>query len=122
VTLAWPAGAVSPAGRIVRFERPESRLACHGNSLSRTDLVDNNRGFQMGTSHVTTPRGNGTMETGNFCPHSNCQRCYNATTVMLGINAKRYVFRTHGALSCTRPIQSVTSARAGQGCTASSFY
>jgi prepilin-type processing-associated H-X9-DG protein/prepilin-type N-terminal cleavage/methylation domain-containing protein len=74
--------------------------------------TSNGRGFHMGTSHVTKPKGDGTMETDHFCPHNNCQRCYNTTTIMLPINAKRYVFRTHGELSCTRPIQSVHSGGA----------
>jgi prepilin-type processing-associated H-X9-DG protein/prepilin-type N-terminal cleavage/methylation domain-containing protein len=74
--------------------------------------TSNGRGFHMGTSHVTKPTGDGTMETNHFCPQNNCQRCYNTTTIMLPINAKRYVFRTHGELSCTRPIQSVHSGGA----------
>jgi prepilin-type processing-associated H-X9-DG protein len=68
--------------------------------------VSNRRGFHMGTSHVGKPAGPGSMEAGRSCTHANCQRCYNTTTVALPINAKRYVFRTHGELSCTRPIQS----------------
>jgi prepilin-type processing-associated H-X9-DG protein/prepilin-type N-terminal cleavage/methylation domain-containing protein len=71
--------------------------------------TSNRRGFHMGTSYVGKPKGDGSMTPpdGTSCTHANCQRCYNTTTVMLPINAKRYVFQTHGELSCTRPIQSV---------------
>jgi prepilin-type processing-associated H-X9-DG protein/prepilin-type N-terminal cleavage/methylation domain-containing protein len=74
----------------------------------RQDIrTSNRRGFHMGTSHVGKPNGNGSMTPpGTSCTHANCQRCYNTTTVMLPVNAKRFVFRTHGELSCTRPIQS----------------
>jgi prepilin-type N-terminal cleavage/methylation domain-containing protein/prepilin-type processing-associated H-X9-DG protein len=74
--------------------------------------VSNRRGFQMGTSHVGRPSGDGSMTWDRNCMYSNsggnnCQRCYNTTTIVLPINAKRYVFQTHGELKCTRPIQSV---------------
>lgn len=100
-------GAISDGASNTIMVGETSDYGIDGSGNRQDILVDNNRGFQMGTSHVTAPQGNGTMETGNFCPHSNCQRCYNTTTIALGINAKRYVFRTHGELSCTRPIQSV---------------
>jgi prepilin-type processing-associated H-X9-DG protein len=84
--------------------------------------TSNRRGFHMGTSYVGKPAGDGSMTpptaggTGTSCPNvsnaSNCQRCYNTTTVALPINAKRYVFRTHGELQCTRPIQSAHSGGA----------
>jgi prepilin-type processing-associated H-X9-DG protein/prepilin-type N-terminal cleavage/methylation domain-containing protein len=69
--------------------------------------TSNRRGFHMGTSHVGKPAGDGSMEAGKSCTHANCQRCYNTTTIMLPINAKRFVFATHGELKCTRPIQSI---------------
>jgi prepilin-type processing-associated H-X9-DG protein len=76
---------------------------------ARTDArVDNDRGFHMGTSYVTYPAGQGTMETGNTCPHNNCQRCYNTTTVNAqGLNAKTGLGGIHlNQLACNRPLQS----------------
>jgi prepilin-type N-terminal cleavage/methylation domain-containing protein/prepilin-type processing-associated H-X9-DG protein len=80
-----------------------------GAGVNQDIRTSNRRGFHMGTSHVGKPAGLGSMTPpgGTSCTHANCQRCYNTTTIALPINAKRFVFRTHGELSCTRPIQSV---------------
>jgi len=71
--------------------------------------ADNNRGFQMGTSYVGFPSGDGTMNpvVGN-CPHSNCKRCYNTVTIgTRGINAKTgLVFNDYGELRCNKPLTS----------------
>ena len=69
--------------------------------------VDNNRGFHMGTSHVGRPEGDGSMDTGKACTHSNCRRCYNTTTILYALNRKNFVFSFMGDLQCNRPIQSV---------------
>src|SRR5262249_21132539 len=48
---------------------------------------DVGRGFQMGTSHVGKPAGQGSMTANKSCTSSdNCQRCYNTTTVLYRLN------------------------------------
>jgi prepilin-type N-terminal cleavage/methylation domain-containing protein/prepilin-type processing-associated H-X9-DG protein len=77
--------------------------------------VDNNRGFNMGTSHVGYPTGDNSMgptptHLGN-CTHTNCTRCYNTTTINTrGINARGLVFNDYGELRCNKPL---TSAHSG---------
>jgi prepilin-type N-terminal cleavage/methylation domain-containing protein/prepilin-type processing-associated H-X9-DG protein len=85
------------------------RLPQGSDSFNNDGRVDNNRGFHMGTSHVGFPTGNGSMtpEAGG-CPHTNCQRCYNTTTIATrGINAKtRLLFNDYGELKCNKPLTS----------------
>ena len=69
--------------------------------------VDNNRGFHMGTSHVGFPSGNDSMNAGRNCPHSNCARCYNTTTISTrGIVSRGLVFNDYGELRCNKPLNS----------------
>lgn len=86
-------------------------------------LVDNDRGFHMGTSYVSKPpNGPGSMNLlasqpgavttcNNSTPGNDCrpnpQRCYNTTTVRYGLNNKSFQFSYMGDLQCNRPIQSV---------------
>ena len=70
--------------------------------------VDNNRGFHMGTSHVGFPSGDNTMDTPGNCPHNNCARCYNTTTINTrGIVSKFLVFNDSGELRCNKPLNSL---------------
>ena len=79
-------------------------------------LVDNNRGFHMGTSYIGKPKGPGSLSSdpgGQCMPHSggitNCTRCYNSTTVRYAFNSKAYndsVSAGLGGNGCNRPIQS----------------
>jgi len=71
-------------------------------------LVDNNRGFHMGTSHVGFPSGNNSMNANVNCPSSaNCVRCYNTTTINTrGINHRGLVFNDYGELRCNKPLSS----------------
>jgi prepilin-type N-terminal cleavage/methylation domain-containing protein/prepilin-type processing-associated H-X9-DG protein len=76
-----------------------------GNSDGR---VDNNRGFHMGTSHVGFPAGDNSMDTPGNCPHNNCARCYNTTTINTrGIVSRRLVFNDTGELRCNKPLNSL---------------
>lgn len=71
-------------------------------------LVDNNRGFHMGTSHVGFPSGDNSM--GPNCTGDNCARCYNTTTINTrGINARGLVFNDYGELRCNKPLNSAHS-------------
>jgi prepilin-type N-terminal cleavage/methylation domain-containing protein/prepilin-type processing-associated H-X9-DG protein len=68
------------------------------------------RGGFMGTSHVTRPRGPGTMRGCQSTTPTlvNCERCYNTTTINLWtINQKTYHFASMGNQRCGTPIQSV---------------
>jgi prepilin-type N-terminal cleavage/methylation domain-containing protein/prepilin-type processing-associated H-X9-DG protein len=70
--------------------------------------VDNNRGFHMGTSHVGYPNGDNSMDTPGNCPHNNCARCYNTTTINTrGIVSKGLVFNDSGELRCNKPLNSL---------------
>jgi prepilin-type N-terminal cleavage/methylation domain-containing protein/prepilin-type processing-associated H-X9-DG protein len=69
--------------------------------------VDNNRGFHMGTSHVGYPNGDNSMDAGGNCPHNNCARCYNTTTINTrGITNRGLVFNDYGELRCNKPLNS----------------
>ncbi len=70
--------------------------------------VDNNRGFHMGTSHVGFPTGDNSMDTPGNCPHNNCARCYNTTTINTrGITSRRLVGNDTGELRCNKPLNSL---------------
>ena len=85
-------------------------------------LVDNGRGFHMGTSYVGRPSGPGTLNgnPGGNCWQTsnapgNCARCFNTTTVRYGFNTRNWLSSSSaGMLSngCNRPIQSVHSGGA----------
>lgn len=61
----------------------------------------------MGTSHVGFPSGNGSMDAGRNCTHSNCARCYNTTTISTrGIVSRGLVFNDFGELRCNKPLNS----------------
>jgi prepilin-type N-terminal cleavage/methylation domain-containing protein/prepilin-type processing-associated H-X9-DG protein len=85
-----------------------------GNALAAGNndgRVDNNRGFHMGTSHVGFPSGNNSMgptpSNGGNCPHTNCVRCYNTTTINTrGIVTRGLVFNDSGELRCNKPLNS----------------
>jgi prepilin-type processing-associated H-X9-DG protein len=86
-------------------------LPIAGDSINNDALVDNNRGFHMGTSHVGFPNGNNSMTNTTNCPYSNtggnnCARCYNTTTInTLPINGSRgLVFNDYGELRCNKPL------------------
>jgi prepilin-type N-terminal cleavage/methylation domain-containing protein/prepilin-type processing-associated H-X9-DG protein len=87
-------------------------LPVAGDSFNNDGLVDNNRGFHMGTSHVGFPNGNNSMTFDRNCPYSNaggnnCARCYNTTTINTrGINARGLVFNDYGELRCNKPLAS----------------
>jgi type II secretory pathway pseudopilin PulG len=87
-----------------------SVLPIAGDSFNNDGLVDNNRGFHMGTSHVGFPSGSNTMQATqptNCTNSDNCVRCYNTTTINTrGINAKKLVFNDYGELRCNKPINS----------------
>ena len=69
--------------------------------------VDNNRGFHMGTSYVGFPDGDNSMDVGRQCPHPNCARCYNVTTVFnRGITKKGLVFADYKESGCNKPLNS----------------
>jgi prepilin-type N-terminal cleavage/methylation domain-containing protein/prepilin-type processing-associated H-X9-DG protein len=73
--------------------------------------VDNNRGFHMGTSYVGFPSGDNSMgptpSNGGNCPHTNCVRCYNTTTINnRGIVTRGLVFNDYGELRCNKPLNS----------------
>jgi prepilin-type N-terminal cleavage/methylation domain-containing protein/prepilin-type processing-associated H-X9-DG protein len=68
------------------------------------------RGAFMGTSHVTQPRGRGSLEQckgdGTTNRGNNCHRCYNTTTIVWPIGRKQYQFASMGDQRCGTPIQS----------------
>jgi len=85
-----------------------SVLPVAGDSFNNDGMVDNNRGFHMGTSHVGFPSGNNSM--GPNCTGDNCVRCYNTTTINTrGINARGLVFNDYGELRCNKPLSSAHS-------------
>jgi prepilin-type processing-associated H-X9-DG protein len=62
----------------------------------------------MGTSHVGYPTGDNSMDAGANCPHSNCARCYNTTTINTrGITSRGLVFNDYGELRCNKPLNSL---------------
>lgn len=76
-------------------------------SGNKVDMrADDNRGFHMGTSHVGKPAGVGSMDVPN-CPHDNCRRCFNTTTVLYDLGTKAYTFNFMGGFRCNTPIQSI---------------
>ncbi len=79
-----------------------------GDSPASDGRVDNNRGFHMGTSYVGYPTGDNSMDTPGNCPHNNCTRCYNTTTINTrGIVNKGLVFNDYGELRCNKPLNSM---------------
>ena len=82
-------------------------LPIPGDSNNYDGRVDNNRGFHMGTSHVGYPNGDNSMDTDKQCPHPNCARCYNITTIFSrGIVKKGLVFADYKESGCNRPLNS----------------
>lgn len=98
-----------------------SDYAYDGAGNKQDILVDNDRGFQMGTSYVGKPNGPGSMTaapggacftTTNTLAYPNCARCYNTTTVRYGFNSRNYLSAPSAGMvvngnGCNRPIQSV---------------
>jgi prepilin-type N-terminal cleavage/methylation domain-containing protein/prepilin-type processing-associated H-X9-DG protein len=81
-----------------------------GDSLASDGRVDNNRGFQMGTSHIGFPTGDNSMDSPGNCPNSNCARCYNTTTINTrGIASTALGFNDYGELRCNKPLNSLHS-------------
>jgi prepilin-type N-terminal cleavage/methylation domain-containing protein/prepilin-type processing-associated H-X9-DG protein len=81
-----------------------------GGTYNVDGLVDNNRGFHMGTSYVGYPNGPNSMNAGVNCPQSNCVRCYNTTTInTLGINQRVTGYNDYGELRCNKPLNSAHS-------------
>lgn len=89
------------------FHNDGSTLPRPVDGINADGRVDNNRGFHMGTSHVGFPSGNGSMDAGRNCTHSNCARCYNTTTISTrGIVSRGLVFNDFGELRCNKPLNS----------------
>ena len=65
------------------------------------------RGAFMGTSHVSQPKGPGSLAGCGGVGSNNCMRCYNTTTVVAPFNSKKFVFSQSGDERCGTPIQSV---------------
>jgi prepilin-type N-terminal cleavage/methylation domain-containing protein/prepilin-type processing-associated H-X9-DG protein len=87
-----------------------SDYAIDGSGIQQDVLVDNDRGFHMGTSYVLKPpAGPNSMTNGTSCTstNGNCSRCYNTMTVRYALNNKSFQFSYMGDLGCNRPIQSV---------------
>jgi len=87
-----------------------SDYALDGSGVRQDILVDNDRGFHMGTSYVLKPpAGPNSMTNGGCCTstNGNCTRCYNTMTVRYALNNKSFQFSFMGELGCNRPIQSV---------------
>jgi prepilin-type N-terminal cleavage/methylation domain-containing protein/prepilin-type processing-associated H-X9-DG protein len=92
----------------VMYHNNGQKLPIVGDSVNNDGRVDNNRGFHMGTSHVGFPNGDNSMDTGGNCPHANCARCYNTTTINTrGITNKGLVFNDFGELRCNKPLNSL---------------
>ncbi|HXG12835.1 MAG TPA: DUF1559 domain-containing protein [Gemmataceae bacterium] len=71
---------------------------------------DDGRGAFMGTSHTVKPKFPGSMgrPAPDGCGLSNCQRCYNTTTITRwSIGRKLFHFGSMGDQRCGTPIQSV---------------
>ncbi len=70
------------------------------------DLRSSNRHSAFtGNSYHTRVDGNNSLRTPN-CPHQNCGRCYNMTTVRYPINSQDYNFRHMGFTGCNKPFRS----------------
>src|ERR1022692_2356840 len=75
-----------------------SDFAIDGSGVQQDILVDNDRGFHMGTSYVSrAPNGPGSMTAvtpAGSCTsaNGNCSRCYNTTTIRYGVNNKSFQF------------------------------
>jgi hypothetical protein len=80
------------------------------NGTKRDVRSSNNRGFHMGTSYVAKATGPASLDTCKPPPgqgnQTNCQRCYNSTTIRWGINnnKKTYHGNTMLELRCNKPI------------------
>jgi prepilin-type processing-associated H-X9-DG protein len=80
------------------------------NGTPRDVRTSNSRGFHMGTSYVARASGPASLDACKPPPgqgaQTNCQRCYNTTTIRWPINNGRKVFHsaTMMELRCNKPI------------------
>ncbi len=70
------------------------------------DLRSSNRHSAFtGNSYHTRVEGSKSLRVPN-CPHPNCGRCYNMTTVRYPINTQEYEFNSMGFTGCNKPFRS----------------
>jgi len=79
-------------------------------TIGQVDLrTSKRRSAYMGNSYSSTPDGPLSMQPGpgKSCPHVNCGKCYNMTTVLHPINTKQVLdINSMGVNGCNHPIQS----------------